>query len=136
MNKARPAVTKTPTIKQVSLIQYGEPVADPPGAVYVVRHHKDRHSFFALLTQQQLVDFRRGYSIEAAAGLVGQKHLRFEHERPCEPRSLSHSARQVGGQLALVAFQFNLPEHVVNCEIDFRGALCGEPGQGKRKILV
>src|SRR5580692_13209670 len=110
-------------------MQHGELVADPPCAMYIVSNHQDCHSFVVFLTQQELVDLRRGDSIKAAARFVREKNLGFKDERPREARSFSHSTRQPGWQLVFIARQTDLAKDIVDREVDFRRRFLSEPAK-------
>jgi hypothetical protein len=115
-------------------VQHGELVAKPPCAVYVVGHHQDRHSSIVFLAEQELVDLRRGDSVQAAARFVREKNLGLKHERPRETRSLSHSARQTGWKLVLVAREADMAKDVVNREVDFGPGFLGEPPEREARL--
>ena len=102
----------------------------------VVSHYQDRHSLIVFLTQQEFVDLGRGDSIEAAARFVRKKNLRFKHERPREAGSLSHSARQAGWELVLVACEADMAKDIVDREVDFGRGFLGEPTKREREIVI
>ena len=117
-------------------MQHGELVADPPCAMYVVSNHQDCHSFVVFLTQQEFVDLGGSDSIQTAARFVREKNLRFKHERPRKAGSLSHSARQAGRELVLVACQADMSQDIVDVEVDFRRGFLGEPAKREREIVI
>src|ERR1700676_134549 len=99
-------------------------------------NHQDRHSLIVFLTHQELVDLGRGDSIEAAARFVRKKNLRFKHERPREAGSLSHSARQAGWELVLVACEADMAKDIVDREVDFGRGFLREATKREGEVVI
>src|ERR1700722_13310271 len=99
-------------------------------------NHQDRHSLVVFLTQQELVDLGRRDSIEAAARFVRKENLGFKHECPREPRSLSHSARQAGWELVLVACEADMAKYIVDREVDFGRGFLREATKREGEVVI
>src|SRR5512143_1682076 len=92
-------------LKDLALVQHGEPVRYLVGAVHVMGDCDRRHSQFFPQLDDELVDRVRRDGVQTRSRLIVQDDLRVHGDGSRKPNPFAHAARQVNGHLVLDYFQ-------------------------------
>src|SRR3954454_14576071 len=101
----------------------------------VVRDHDVGAAVLLVDLLDELAEERGAHWIEPRVGLVEQHDLRIENERPGEPRTLAHAARQLVGHLVAGPAQADLLQTPVDDVGDLVLALVGVLAERERDVV-
>ena len=76
----------------IPFTEHNQLIADTASAGHVVRYNDNGGVSRGLETEEQCVDFLRGYRIQSAAWFIHKQYRWIECERSREAHSLSHAA--------------------------------------------